>query len=223
MNSTSAAPSKFTFDLDLGVADARSRVLTETRIAEIKKDAHDEGYAKGLVDGEQSAVANAAHQLTASAEQLGQHLSRLTAESMAARKTHQAEATELAAIIGRKLAGHLTERLPAVELNRLIAECLVSLEDAPHLVIRCNPQLCDAIKETAEAQMVTSGFSGKLIVMGEPDIALGDGRIEWVDGGVVRDSQTLFAQIDTSITQFLDAQGIARSAQPPANGEETDQ
>lgn len=221
--SATATPSKFTFDLDLGVADARSRVLTETRIAEMKKEARAEGYAQGLAEGERSTVAKAAKDLTTAAQQLGQHLARLTQESVTERKTHQGEAVELAAIIGRKLAGQMVDRLPAEELNRLVTDCLSSIEEAPHLVIRCNPQLGDAIKEVAEAQMATSGFSGKLIVMGEPDIPLGDGRIEWVEGGIARDTSALFDEIDANISQFLDALGVARRIQPPAHGEETEQ
>ena len=31
------------------------------------------------------------------------------------------------------------------------------------------------------------GFEGRLITLGEPDIAPGDVRLEWADGGVVRD------------------------------------
>ncbi len=32
------------------------------------------------------------------------------------------------------------------------------------------------------------GFEGRLVVLAEPEIALGDCRIEWADGGVVRDA-----------------------------------
>ncbi len=31
------------------------------------------------------------------------------------------------------------------------------------------------------------GFEGRIVVLGEPDIALGDARLEWADGGIVRE------------------------------------
>ena len=49
---------------------------------------------------------------------------------------------------------------------------------------------------------------------------LGDGRIEWVDGGLVRDMASLSDQIDSRIAAFLVARGINPDAERP---EETEQ
>ena len=86
-----------------------------------------------------------------------------------------------------------------------------SLNGVPHLVIRCHPDLADQIRDIATAQVASSGYQGRLVVMGEPDIRLGDGRIEWVDGGLVRDSAALDAQIQDSIAQYLAAKPGAKS------------
>jgi flagellar assembly protein FliH len=110
-------------------------------------------------------------------------------------------------MIGRKLARHLLDREPTAEIEALLAECLASLDAVPHLVIRCNPDLADAVREIATARIATSGFTGRLVVLGEPDITLGDARLEWVDGGIVRDSTELETQIDTRIAQYLAAHG----------------
>lgn len=220
---TAQSPTKFTFDLDLATSETTSRVISEVRIREMTDTARTEGYAQGLTEGEQNAVASAARSLSSAAEKLGQNLARLTTESLAERKANKADAIDLAGIIARKLNTHLTQRLPDAELTHLIADCMTSLEDSPHLVIRCNPDLCDAIQETADAQMAAAGVTGKLIVMGDPEIALGDGRVEWVDGGVVRDNVALGKQIDDAIDQFLDAHGLTRPQQPTLLAKETDQ
>ena len=44
-----------------------------------------------------------------------------------------------------------------------------SLSGVPHLVIRCHPDLADQIRDIANAQIATSGYAGRLVVMGEPD------------------------------------------------------
>src|SRR5690606_38763110 len=97
------------------------------------------------------------------------------------------EAIDLALTVGRKLAAHLIARYPVVEIEALIAECMASLDGVPHLVIRCHPDIADAVRETATDHMTTSGFTGRLIVLGDPDRRLGDGKLEWVDGGLTRD------------------------------------
>jgi flagellar assembly protein FliH len=45
------------------------------------------------------------------------------------------------------------------------------------------------------------GFDGRIVTVGEPEIAFGDVRLEWADGGVVRD-QTL---IEQAVAQALGA------------------
>ena len=53
----------------------------------------------------------------------------------------------------------------------------------------------------------------RLVVLGEPDIRLVDARIEWYDGGIVRDSAALETQIDERIAQFIAARGGNTSSQ----------
>ena len=116
------------------------------------------------------------------------------------------EGVELAATIGRKLALHLGARQPTAELDALIAECMQNLAGVPHLVIRCHPELADAVRDIATSHMHTSGFTGRLVVMGDPEIRLGDGRLEWVDGGLVRDIAAINRNIDKSLSAYLAAQ-----------------
>ena len=86
-----------------------------------------------------------------------------------------------------------------------------SLEGVPHLVVRCHPTIADGIRDIATAHMQTSGFTGRLVVMGDPDIRLGDGRLEWVDGGLVRDIGAIAKDIDLKISAYLAARsGTAR-------------
>src|SRR5690606_33496225 len=88
---------------------------------------------------------------------------------------HLSQSVELAASVARKLAAHLIAREPQAELAALVAECMASLEAAPHMVIRCHPDLCDAIKPIAEERMKIAGVTGRLVVLGDPEIGLGDG------------------------------------------------
>ena len=203
---TNAAPAKFRFDLDLGHRQERNTVLTETAIATLVANARDEGRREGLAEGERSAAVRAAQAIANAATTLADHTAALNAALDDSRHATLSDAVSLAAIIGRKLARHLLDREPTAEIEALLAECLASLDAVPHLVIRCNPELADAVREIATARIATSGFTGRLVVLGEPDIALGDARLEWVDGGIVRNSAELEQQIDRRITQYLAAQ-----------------
>ncbi|MBN9364547.1 MULTISPECIES: FliH/SctL family protein [unclassified Devosia] len=204
----SAAPAKFTFDLDLGRRQERNSLVTETAMAALIEEARREGREAGLAEGERTAVARAAKAEAAAAEALAVRVAAMAAGMDDARKQTMAEAIELSLSIARKLAGGLIARQPTVEIEQLVAECMATLDGVPHLVIRCDPALADAVRDIATSRMTTSGFTGRLVVLGDPDIAVGDARIEWADGGVVRDIRKLSAEIDARIADYFAARGI---------------
>ncbi|MEO5807589.1 hypothetical protein [Devosia sp.] len=207
-----ANPARFTFDLDLQHRPAKPEAtVPEDLVGHLVRQARDEAYAEGVAAGERNATAIAAQTLAAAAGTLATRTAEMSAALDDATQASRREAVELAASIARKLAVHLLARQPTAELEALIAECMQSLEGVPHLVIRCNPSIADAIRETATAHMATSGFSGRLIVMGDPDQRLGDGRLEWVDGGLVRDINAISREIDKRISSYLAAANGAAS------------
>lgn len=218
--SPARAPAKFTFDLDLGRGEERSSVIAESAVATMVADSRTAGFAEGFAAGEQSVSAKAAKQISAAANSLADHVAQMAAGLDDARKETLEEAVALAASIARKLATALLSHQPTAEIEALIADCLASLDGVPHLVIRCHTELADEVRAIAQNRIATSGFSGRLVVMGDPDIAPGDGRIEWVDGGVVRDMAAISNQIDSRIAAFLAARGINQGENRP---EETEQ
>ncbi|GHA28180.1 flagellar assembly protein FliH [Devosia pacifica] len=213
-------PARFTFDVDMGRRRPEARPAprgvpedeVERRIAEARQQA----YAEGMKAGEQNAAAMAEQTLASAAATLATDAARASEALDTAIKAHLSSAVELAASVGRKLALHLIARNPTAELEALLAECLTGLDGAPHLVIRCNPELADAMREKAEQHIRSAGFAGRLIVMGDPEIRIGDGRLEWVDGGLVRDISQVSGAIDASIRNYLQAsQAVQNEEQEP--------
>lgn len=202
---TAAAPAKFRFDLDLGHREERSSVLSDGALAQLIAAARAEGFQQGLAEGERSATVRAAERIAQAAEQLASHTAALNASLDDSRHQTLASAVDLASVIARKLTSRLLQAQPTAEIEALIAECLASLDNVPHLVIRCAPDLADAVREIALARIATSGFTGRLVVLGDPEQALGDAKLEWVDGGIVREQAALEAEIDNRISAYLAA------------------
>jgi flagellar assembly protein FliH len=211
----SPAPAKFRFDLDLGHREERNSVLTESALAMLITNARAEGYRDGLAEGERAGAVKAAERLAHAAELLADHTAALNAALDDHRHATLSDAVGLAATIGKKLAGALLSTAPTVEIEQLIADCLASLDAVPHLVIRCAPELADAVREIALARIATSGFAGRLVVLGDPDQAAGDARIEWVDGGIARNQGALEAEIDRRVAAFIAARGAPQTVPSP--------
>ncbi|MCP8884588.1 FliH/SctL family protein [Devosia sp. XJ19-1] len=216
-----ASPARFTFDLNLESHGVRKAApppvptIPEDVVAQLIANAREEAYAEGLKAGEQNAASMAAQTIAAAAGSIATQSSHMASALDRARQDHHQQAVELALSVGRKLALHLVARFPLGELEALVAECLPSLSGVPHLVIRCHPDLADAIRDAATAQMAHAGFAGRLVVMGDPELRLGDGRLEWVDGGLVRDIADTSRQIDQQIATYLASR---RGGQHKENG-----
>jgi len=207
-----AQPVRFTFDVDMASRSGeRKSSLSDTALAELLAQARREGHAAGLVEGERTATAKAEKQVAAAAEALAGKVAAMAATIDDAKKQAVAEAVALAVSIARKLAGRMIAAEPTAEIEALIVDCLQSLEGVPHLVIRCEPMLADRVRDIATAKISHSGFTGRLVVLGDPDIAIGDARLEWADGGVVRDIRQLSTDIDNAITEYFAARGITPS------------
>jgi flagellar assembly protein FliH len=214
-----AQTAPFTFDLDLGNARRKARVIDDGELAALLAGARDKARAEGRAEGEASAAARSADATAEAARALAAGAARLAETLDGALAGMRGEAAELATMVARKLAAHLIERDPAAEIAALLADCLASLDRAPHLVIRCHPELADTLKPLAEAHAAELGFDGRLVIMGEPEIAPGDCRIEWADGGVVRDTATINADIDRRIAAYAAARPSSphEAALPPGD------
>ena len=70
-------------------------------------------------------------------------------------------------------------------ITGLVSDCFSHLVSTPHLVVRINEALYEAAREQIERLAKRSGFEGRLVILAEPEIATGDCRIEWADGGLV--------------------------------------
>ena len=205
MSISANAPQKFVFDLDLGQANQKTTVIGETELAELLKQAENRGYEKGVRDGENSAANKAAAALSSAAQNLANSTAQIAKSSDDLQSQALQHVTSLSVSVGKKLAANLIARAPLSEIKALISECLHSLENAPHLVIRCHPELANAVEDLTKSQMQTSGFTGRLVIMGDPDILLGDARMEWVDGGLIRDLSKMSDEIDTKVKAFIRA------------------
>ena len=156
------------------------------KLAEAETAAHRRGYAEAQNDAAVEAGRRIADALERIAAGLGQ---APPARCTAIEARLECEAVEVAVAVARKLAPALIAREPFAEISALASDCFRELVAAPHIVVRVNDALyADARGKARRHRARAHGFEGRLVVLAEPDIAVGDCRIEWADGGINRDS-----------------------------------
>ena len=197
------APAKFLFDNDFAVGERTKSSVALAEHAAKLTEAEAAGYRKGFA----AAKAEAEERAAAAIERA--ELNR----GLAAVETRlETEAVEVAVAVARKLAPELIAREPFAELSALAAGCFRHLVAAPHVVVRVNDALQERARELLEETARAGGFDGRLVVLAEPEIAPGDCRIEWADGGLSRDRASTEAAIGEAVTRYV----AARRGDTPA-------
>lgn len=198
-----AEMARFNFDLDLAQTTRKAKLMEEGDIELLISQAREQGYQEGHTNGENSVLSQSSLRIAAAAEEIAAKGANFLSLLEEAQKHHLVQSTQLAASVGNKLAHHLIDKNPTAEIDALIQDCLTSLGKTAHLVIRCNEQLSDQVQEIAQNHAQQAGYDGRLIIMGEPDIDLGDCRIEWSDGGLARNFSQIEQMANERITQFV--------------------
>jgi flagellar assembly protein FliH len=199
------APTKFLFDLDFANGGDRKHAVAlaehELKIAEAEAAAHLRGYTEGQADAKAAAERRVADAM----ERIGKGLTEANGALKAIETRLECEAVEVAVAVARKLAPELIAREPFAEIEALAGDCFRQLVAAPHIAVRVNDALYDIARQKLDAIVRAQGIEGRLLVLAEPDIAVGDCRIEWADGGINRDKAAADAAIGEAVADYVSA------------------
>jgi flagellar assembly protein FliH len=198
------APAKFLFDQDFSVPDkARERAASVKEIAEQIAAAEARGYRAGFDAAQREAKAESDRRSALALEEIGTGVRTIASRFSGIEARLETEAVEVAVAVARKLCNELVAGEPLAEVTALVSDCFRHLVSTPHLVVRINDQLYDAARERIEAIAKQNGFQGQLVILAAPEIATGDCRIEWADGGVVLERAVIEAKINELVGRYM--------------------
>jgi len=199
-----AAPAKFLFDMDFSAPDkSRERPATAAEVAHKVAAAEARAYRDGYDAGQREAKAESDRRTALALEEIRLAIQGIAARFGGVETRMETEAVDVAVAVARKLCSQLVAAEPLGEITGLVSDCFSHLVATPHLVVRINDTLYDAAREKIERQAAQSGFQGRLVILAEPEIATGDCRIEWADGGVVLERAAIEAKINELVGRYM--------------------
>lgn len=193
------APVKFLFEDDFTSGSSAARPSA----------AHKAALARAEAEAQRNAIAAAESRIegrtAAACERIAQGLAAMAQGLAAIEARLEAESVEVAVAVARKLAPELIAAEPLTEISALAASCFRQLIAAPHVVVRIATPIYEAAHARLEEIARLHGFDGRLVVLAEPDMAIGDCRIEWADGGLARDRAATEAAIAEAVSRYVAA------------------
>jgi len=160
-----------------------------------KKEAYDSGVAAGRIAGKDEQTAH----LDGVLAKVDNNISILVKSMEALAEEQQVHTRHLVIAIAKKILPSFTARNGITEIETLLNDTIREMAREPRLVVRVHEGEFDAVNEKAQAIATQRAYSGKVIVLADAEVAAGDCRIEWADGGVERNTNTTMSAIEQTI------------------------
>ena len=203
------ATAKYLFDEDFASGEKPTITLVEHERR--RADAESQAYRNGFTAGQEQAEQEAAQRIAGALSVIADALGRLDSSLTAIEARHETEAVEVAVAVGAKLAPELVSREPFAEISALATECFHQLVSTPHVAVHIANDIYEPTKKKIEEIARARGFEGRLAVIPDETLAPGDCRIEWADGGMVRNQAATMAAIDEMVARYIAARNALTS------------
>lgn len=197
--------SKFLFDTSFDGPAAKAppkpvrRNFTAAEVEAEKAKAFADGHAAGAHEATSEAAQRSAAALEAIAAKLNEMVRQGDRHRVEGLKT----AVGSAMAIVRKLLPALAQRESVNEIEALLRDCLGRMHDEPKMVVRVHESLVETFRARIDTTADASGFSGRIVVVADAKQTPADVRIEWADGGVERNTQQVWQEIEAIIERFV--------------------
>ncbi|MBV8792015.1 MAG: flagellar assembly protein FliH [Pseudolabrys sp.] len=198
-----SAAKKYLFDEDFATGEKPTITMVEHERR--RADAESQAYRKGFAAAQAQAHAEADQKIATALAIIGDTLERLSRGLHGVEARLETEAVQVAVAVARKLAPELVASQPFAEIEALASDCFRQLVSTPHISIRINDTIYDSAKAKLEDIAKSRGFEGRLAIIADSTVAPGDCRIEWADGGVIRDRAATDASIAEVVSRYVAA------------------
>lgn len=208
---TFSSPGKGT-KLDESAAALKKQEEWERKTAEATMAAYEEGQAEGRAEalkGIEEATRAETAKLIGSVEKL---MAAVETECNGIRRN----AIELAIMTAKLLAGELIARYPEQNFEALFTEALEHIDSAPHLALTVNDSLAESVQKSITAIASERGYTGKILVLGDPETKQGDCSLQWADGGISLDTEKTASEVEKIVKRHLERLKPPSTAQNPS-------
>ena len=202
-------PKKYLFDVSFDHVDIKPEAVPEP-VVEPKVSLAELEAARqaALAEGRRAATAEAsdatATKAAAALDALVKGIAGLLAAQDAKIAEIQREAIAALRIVIAKTLPALAARAPLAEIEALAGKCLIEAIDEPRVVLRVGNEVYEPVKTRLDEIAAASGYAGRMVLLADDNLAGGDARIEWADGGAERKLSDQLNQIDAAMARLSD-------------------
>ncbi len=159
--------------------------------------AREEALVAGRKEGANEAADASEREIAAALAAIEGGLSELFRMQEEANDSMLKNAISVAATVARKLFPDLNRKNALGEVENLVVTTMEKVMDEPKVTVNVAEELRPGLEQRIDS--LIKGCEGKLMVRGDADMALGDCKIEWNEGGAERNTDAMWKEIDLII------------------------
>ena len=180
-------------------------IITVAEHKQLLKAAEEAAFARGELQGRQAIAKQQKLSVQEELVVLRERLDAALGDLETQLRAQEQNMVSMCFLIARRLCSHLIAREPLAAVVALLSECLAPLRKIPQILIEVPSEDTDALEEMVESLVLNSSFEGKVHVVKSESLSRGDCRIEWPDGGIIRDRRKTVEHIEQVIKSHFDA------------------
>jgi len=171
-------------------------------------------YEEGRAEGEEAARKSLEADMRLQVENLLASAQKIAAGLESECDRIRGDAIELGSLSANVLAEELIARSPELNLESLFTEALEHMDDAPHIALTVNDMLVDGVQKLVTSVATERGFTGNIVVLGDPETKQGNCVVQWADGGIALDIDKKRSAITQIVRRHLDRLGAPAGSIP---------
>ncbi len=172
-------------------------------------------YEEGRAEGEQAARRSLEAQTHALVGELLQNVEKTLKHAKGELDNIRSDAIKIGSLTANVLADQLIARTPVLNLESVFTEALEHMGDAPHIAVTVNDALVDDMQKLVSTIAAERGFTGNIVVLGDPETARGDCNLQWADGGITVDMEKKRTAVAQIVRRHLEGLDRSPQATPP--------
>ena len=169
--------------------------------------AREEGRTEGLRVGTEQAASATEKQIADALTTIVQQAQSLFDAQAETNQNLTHHAVSVASALVRKLFPTLNQQTAQDQVQSMLETALGQLSGEPEIIVRVPADLAEDLHGRIEAVSAMSGFRGNVKVLGDPALTIGECRLEWSSGGVMRSTKDLAKQLDEIVARNLATAG----------------
>lgn len=172
-------------------------MFTQDELDEAVKTAHAIGHAAG----HEKAMASVENKLAASLDIIVPQIAGMIEIHEKQYKNMLQEAVKIAVTAAKKAIPVISAKHGTEEIEAVVKECMSHISTEPKVMVKTATESVETLKASIEKIVELSAFEGKIAIVSDENMAIGDCAIEWSNGGLEKNFEKLWENIEGIIAK----------------------